>query len=217
LDDISINESKVSSPTIAATTVETTPSPNNHHVNVTTKIAPIQPPKEQQIRLNGTKSQSPPLYSPIPPIAPPHVNIQKFQTPTFYPQIVIPQINMIRSQPALYCLPKEQIQQIQLKKEKFQPLPIIDPKNRKQIVVERNYPIINLKEQVGQSALNNVRSRLYNQNREFQKLNYVIPDMKIESKYIPTTFPTTELWFDHLNSLRYFYKLYLCIFFINKI
>ena len=123
--------------------------------------------------------------------------------------MVHPQINLIGSQPTLYYFPKEQIQPIQLKK---QPLPIIDPKDHKQIVVERSYP----EKQLVQPT--QIKPRLYNQNREIMKVNYVIPNMIIETKYIPTKFPTTDFWFNHLNMLRYLFyiSIYICILYLFK-
>jgi len=158
---------------------------------VITKNIP-SPPQPPQKHAQLPKSQPPPFY---PPIITHPLSLQKLQLPMYYP----PQINTLYSQNPLFYPPKEtQPLQIKFEKEKKpQPLPIIDPKDRKQIVFEKPPP----KQPI--SAPN--RSCLYYPNRsndlEFQSLEYVIPNMKIESSYAPASLPSTESWFDHLNSL----------------
>ncbi|RIA83120.1 hypothetical protein C1645_834293 [Glomus cerebriforme] len=164
---------------------------NNHDVNVATikkngetvMLPPFRPSKEKA-------QQNIQLY---PPIGHPQMNGPNFQTPIFYPHPVYP--HMKRPQHPVFYFSKEPIQ---LKREKAQPLPIINPQNRKQIEIEQpNF--------VPRERTHNKPQRLYNPNRpkkqEPKEVIYRIPElMKIETSYVPMFFPTTESWFDHLNS-----------------
>ncbi|CAB4439703.1 unnamed protein product [Rhizophagus irregularis] len=161
---------EITVPTVS--TVCTSPLPNNQHINAAIKKnhesaklpLPFRPPKE---RVQPTTQ---PFY----PYSYPHshqMNTQRFQ---FYPQRY-PQMNMKIIQPPSYYLPKRPT-------ENVQPHLFINPKNRKQVEIEKP-PL------------------LFPRKSDSQKVTYMIPDMKIESKdYGSISFPSTELWFNYLNS-----------------